>query len=86
MRRLGYNSDTVVFSVYHISKREDFNYLVNDFIDSHKLYRHLHWRIKSLISHYYAFAQALKNYDIFNFYFNGGLLRWTPLKYYESFS
>lgn len=76
-REYGYKSDTLVYDLYHINKREDFDHVIKLFEN-----RILHW-LAILIVSYPIFLWALWKYDIFQFYFNGGYLSHTPLKWVE---
>jgi glycosyltransferase involved in cell wall biosynthesis len=76
-REYGYKSDTLVYDLYHINNREDFDHVIKLFEN-----RILHW-LAILIVSYPIFLWALWKYDIFQFYFNGGYLSHTPLKWVE---
>lgn len=68
-RRFGYRSDTLVYDVYRINARSQFDYVLD------------RWRrvpvLRTLIP-YGAFIWAGLRYDIFGFFFDGGLLHATP--------
>lgn len=68
-RRLGYVSDTLVYDVYRINDRSQFDYVLD------------RWRrvpvVRALVP-YGAFLWAGLRYDIFGFFFDGGLLHATP--------
>ena len=76
-REYGYKSDTLVYDLFSINKREDFDHVMMLFKN-----RILHWLVILAIS-YPVFFWALWKYDIFQFYFNGGYLSHTPLKWIE---
>jgi glycosyltransferase involved in cell wall biosynthesis len=68
-RRLGYRSDTLVYDVYRINARSQFDYVLD------------RWRripiVRTLVP-YAAFVWAGLRYDVFGFFFDGGLLWATP--------
>ena len=68
-RRAGYESDTLVYDVYRINDRSQFDYVLD------------RWRrvpvVRALVP-YGAFVWAGLRYDIFGFFFDGGLLHATP--------
>lgn len=69
-RRFGYRSDTLVYDVYRINDRSQFDVVLD------------RWRripiVRTLVP-YGAFIWAGLRYDIFGFFFDGGLLHATPL-------
>lgn len=73
-REYGYKSDTLVYDLYGINKRKDFDHVIKLFEN-----RILHWLVILIVS-YPIFLWALWKYDLFQFYFNGGYLSHTPLK------
>jgi glycosyltransferase involved in cell wall biosynthesis len=76
VRLYGYESTTLVSDVYHINDRQDFDIVL------HRS-RGLYGRLKRLIQPYMVFIWALFKFDVFNFYFNGGLLQTTSLALLE---
>jgi len=76
-RSLGYRSDTVVYDIYGINKADDFDHVVRIFKN-----RLLH-RLFIRATAYFVFLWVLWRYDIFQFYFDGGYLALTPLKWIE---
>lgn len=68
-RSYGYRSDTLVYSVYRITNREAFDHAL-DRVARVPLVRHL--------VPYAAFLWAGLRYDVFGFFFDGGLLWATP--------
>jgi hypothetical protein len=75
LKQLGFESSTLVYSVYPAFKREDFD-------------RHLDAigpRAERLrfLAPYFAFAWCLRNADVFAFFFDGGFLGGTPLRWLE---
>jgi glycosyltransferase involved in cell wall biosynthesis len=69
-RLYGYRSDTLVFEVYRINTERDFDYALN---------RLARLPVVGLLVPYAAFLWAGLRYDVFGFFFDGGLLgrtRW----------
>ena len=79
----GFETRTVVDSVLHINTQEDYDYRLSDFPggrdDALLPMRALH----ALFARYVAFAWLLFRFDIFHFFFDGGFLAWTPLRFLE---
>jgi glycosyltransferase involved in cell wall biosynthesis len=73
MRDAGHVSESVVVDVYRITARSDFDhYVLSGRADS------LGYVISTLKA-YRFFVRALWRYDIFHYFFDGGILRLTPL-------
>lgn len=70
VRRRGLSSTTLVYDVYGINSREDF-----DRVEDHGPLRALR--------PYLAFLWVLRNADVVNFFFDGGFLAPTPLRWLE---
>jgi glycosyltransferase involved in cell wall biosynthesis len=68
-RLYGYRSDTLVYQVYHLNAREDFDYPLD------RLYT---IPVLGALVPYAAFIWAGFRYDVFGFFFVGGLLLATP--------
>jgi len=68
-RLYGYRSDTLVYEVYHLNKSDDFDYALT---------RYYTLPVLGSIVPYASFVWAGFRYDIFGFYFIGGLLSPTP--------
>jgi glycosyltransferase involved in cell wall biosynthesis len=68
-RLCGYRSDTLVYSVYHINARDDFDYVLD---------RQYRVPVLGSLVPYGAFLWAGFRYDIFGCFFEGGLLAATP--------
>ena len=83
MRRLDYESSTVVAHIYPIHSREDYDVLTAELVDSVPLAKHLPELARKLIEPYVTFAWALRNFDVFTIYSSGTILRRTPLRYRE---
>jgi len=75
LRQLGFQSTTLVHSVYPAFKREDFDLHFDAFGPRTARLRFL--------APYYAFAWSLRNADVFAFFFDGGYLAATPLRWLE---
>jgi len=72
LRRRGYESTTLVYDLYAINDRADFDIVLLKT-------RSLYGRLKNRLRPYGVFAWALFRFDVFNFYFHGGLLQRTGL-------
>lgn len=83
MRRLGYESTTVVDDVYAINSREDFDVLTSELVDRQPLLRRLPWFMRIVLEPYVAFAWALSNFDVFTIYATSRILFTTPIEYRE---
>jgi glycosyltransferase involved in cell wall biosynthesis len=83
MRRLGYESTTVVDSVYGINTRDDYDVLTSELVDGVPLVRRLPRFMRAALEPYVTFAWALRNFDVFTLYANGRILYATPLQYRE---
>jgi glycosyltransferase involved in cell wall biosynthesis len=75
VRRFGYKSTTLVYEVYPINSRDDFDLKIDDFPPRILWLR----RLKAC----FVFAWALMKFDIFNFFFDGGFLARTSLAFLE---
>jgi glycosyltransferase involved in cell wall biosynthesis len=79
----GFEARTVVDSVLHINTPDDYDYRLSDLPggreESFFPLRVLH----GLFARYLAFVWLLFRFDIFHFFFDGGFLAWTPLRFVE---
>ena len=75
MRALGYESTTLVWNVYPIHQRIDFDLLRDDF--------GLRTRLFELWRDYAPFVWVLRNADIVLTFFDGGFLQNTPYRWLE---
>jgi hypothetical protein len=79
----GFKARTVVDSVLHINTPEDYDYRLSDLPggreESFFALRVLH----ALFARYIAFVWLVFRFDIFHFFFDGGFLAWTPLRFVE---
>ena len=73
-RLYGYRSDTLVYEVYHLNARTDFDYSFA------RLYS---VPVLGAVVPYASFLWAGLRYDIFGFFFTGGLLTPTPFWWIE---
>jgi glycosyltransferase involved in cell wall biosynthesis len=76
MRRLGYESTTLVSEAYSIYSRDDFDLQRDDFLGS--------GRLAERVRDYRVFAWTLRHADVHLTFFNGGFLRNTPLRGLEA--
>ena len=68
-RLYGYRSETLVYETYAINRADDFDHVLDRFVRVPVL---------GLLVPYAAFVWAGLRYDIFGFFFDGGLLGHTP--------
>lgn len=73
--RLGYESKTIVYTIYDINSRDDFDFTIDDFAPRNP-------RL-SFLKPYFIFIWALTSFDVFVFFFDGGFLAQTPLASFE---
>jgi hypothetical protein len=83
MRRLGYESTTVVDTIYFINPREDFDVLTSELLEQLPVVRRLPRFMRVTLEPYVTFAWALRNFDVFTLYATGRILVRTPLSYLE---
>jgi glycosyltransferase involved in cell wall biosynthesis len=79
MRQLGYAADTVVFSLYRIHERTDFDFVYDDAWRSSSQVAAPVRIFRRLFGDYVLFARLLRRYDVFHFFFDAGFLHRTPL-------
>lgn len=79
MRRLGYESTTVVDEVYSINSRDDYDVVAAELVDRLALVRLLPRFMRVALQPYVTFAWALRRFDVFTVYANGRILYTTPL-------
>lgn len=85
MEQLGYEARTLVYGISIINTRADYDYYVGDFFPCKSL------RTDSLLSsaflwffgRYLIFLWLLPRFDIFHFFFDGGFLSGTLLRFVE---
>jgi glycosyltransferase involved in cell wall biosynthesis len=83
VRRLGYPTASVVSHVYAINRREDFDFQVDELLARAPVAGRLPRFLRDRLAGYWTFGWALRRFDIFAFYSDSTILRWTPLKYRE---
>lgn len=83
MQRLGYQAATFVNTVYHINQRSDYDYCVGDFLPKALARGDSPGLFERLFGPYWVFLWLLPRYDLFHFFFDGGFLAETPLRFWE---
>jgi glycosyltransferase involved in cell wall biosynthesis len=79
MRALGYETLTLVDERYHIHGPTDFDADTATYLTDS-----IRWRILGrMLGGYAVLARLLHQYDVFHFFFDGGYLRRTPLRWLE---
>jgi glycosyltransferase involved in cell wall biosynthesis len=71
-RLYGYECSTAVLDVYHINQASDFDYVFSEYVSPTSLFSKF---ILYRILPYLIFVWAGLKYDIFHFYFDGGILK-----------
>ena len=84
MQRLGYQAVTFVNTVYNINNRDDYDYSRMDFFRSPILHGKLGAALVRLCAPYLVLLWLLPRFDLFHFFFDGGFLCGTPLRYFEA--
>ena len=79
LRGAGYKATTLMYEVYAIYKKKDFDRYYADFYFSG--INHL----DRLLAPYLVFIHLLLNYDIVHFHYDGGFLAKTPLRWLEPY-
>lgn len=79
MRALGYETLTLVDERYHIHVPTDFDADTATYLADTTAWRVLGW----FLGEYAVLARVLRRYDVFHFFFDGGYLRRTPLRWLE---
>jgi len=83
MRHKGYEAKTFVYEVYSIHKPEDYDYHLSDFFKLFFLTDRLEKAVIALLGPYMAFLWVLPRFDIFHYFFDGGFLARTPIRFLE---
>ncbi len=81
--RLGYEARTFVDEVYRINARGDYDYHVEDFFGRGAGAGRARHLFLTLLAPYLVFLWLLPRFDVFHFFFDGGFLRRTPLRFFE---
>lgn len=79
MRAAGYETTTFVDDLYAINDRADFDRHRDELFGRSFGGRLASW----LVGDYVAFAWMLRRHDVFHFFFDGGFLRHTPMRFAE---
>lgn len=83
MRRLGYAAETLVDHVYAINSAGDFDQTLEGLSERVPGLKLLPSALRHHLGHYLVFLHALRHHDVFNYYFDGLILRDTPLHHLE---
>jgi glycosyltransferase involved in cell wall biosynthesis len=85
MERRGYEAKTVVYDIYSINERTDYDYFLGDFFNCKllRLDNFIGAALLWLFGRYLVFMWLLTRFDIFHFFFDGGFLSGTPLRFIE---
>jgi glycosyltransferase involved in cell wall biosynthesis len=83
MRQNGYEAKTFVYEVYSIHKREDYDYCLSDFFKTSFPAERLKKVVIALWGPYRSLLWALPRFDIFHYFFDGGFLARTPVRFLE---
>jgi hypothetical protein len=78
----GYQSQTVVYTIYPANRREDFDLVIDDFVPRVRILGVNPLKLIGL-GCYVVFIWALFTHDIFHFFYDGGFLSPTPLRFLE---
>jgi glycosyltransferase involved in cell wall biosynthesis len=79
--RLGFEARTVVYDVYPINERSDFDEVLTE---RYHFLGPLARVVQSLGGAYLVFGSSLFRFDVFHFFFDGGFLAPTPLRFLET--
>jgi glycosyltransferase involved in cell wall biosynthesis len=83
MRAAGYQTLTVVREVYGINEPSDFDRTADSMLGDRMSARRRRWIDRLGLTDYAVFSTLLDEGDIFHFFFDGGFLGRTPLRYLE---
>lgn len=78
--RLGFEARTIVSDVYAINERSDFDEVL---ADQFRSLGPLARPVRGFAGPYLMLASALFRFDVFHFFFDGGFLAGTPLRFLE---
>ena len=85
MEQLGYEARTLVYWIAIINTRADYDYFLGDFFRCRLLQRGSPicspWL--TYFQHFSVFLWLLSRFDIFHYFFDGGFLAGTPLRFLE---
>jgi glycosyltransferase involved in cell wall biosynthesis len=83
MRQKGYEARTFVYEVYSIHTSEDYDYHLSDLFRIFFITGRLKKVLIALLGPYRAFLWVLPRFDIFHYFFDGGFLARTPIRFLE---
>lgn len=85
MEQLGYEARTLVYGIAIINTRADYDYCIEDFFGCRLLQKDslIKTCFFAWFAHYIIFLWLLRRFDIFHFFFDGGFLVGTPLRFIE---
>ena len=81
LRRRGYQTTTFVYGFPSISERSDYDASFSELLGGSQ--GRVLTNLRVLIGPYLALARLMRTGDIFHFFFDGGFLRATPLRFWE---
>jgi glycosyltransferase involved in cell wall biosynthesis len=85
MEQLGYEARTVVYDVYRLHTRSDYNHYIGDFFRNRLMHQVGFIRLLffAFLARYFLFIWLLMHFDIFHYFFDGGFLKGTSLRFLE---
>jgi glycosyltransferase involved in cell wall biosynthesis len=83
MERRGYETTTFVYDVYAINDRSDYDYVLDDFLLPRLGRSRAASAFRALLGPYVVLGWLLFRSDVFHFFFDGGFLAPTPLRFLE---
>lgn len=78
----GYQSQTAVYSIYPANQRKDFDFVIDDFVPKVRIFG-VNPFLWVGLGYYVVFTWAIFTHGIFHFFFDGGFLSLTPLRFLE---
>ena len=83
LRREGYTAQSVVYELSPIHSRQDYDYLRDEFLAFLRPVPRVRRALLAWGGRYLVFVWLLARFDIFHFFFDGGFLARTPLRFLE---
>lgn len=83
MRAREYEAKTFVYDVYRIHELGDFDYTLADSFPGPSSRTFLGRALRAVLGPYAVFGWSLSRFDVFHFFFDGGFLAQTPLRFLE---
>lgn len=80
MSGIGYHSRTFVSTYYSTGEKQDYDLYRNELL---RIYKWLPKPVVILIEPFLSFIYLIRHFDIFHFFFDGGILARTPLRHME---